>query len=119
MTDEEINRKFDVVAEHLATMAVGLERLAEGQRQTDASVRSLLAITEIQAQEIKELSESVRAVDGRQRAADERQRAADERQRAADERGRRTDERLDALINTVERYISGRRNGKRPGESEE
>ena len=112
MTDEEINRKFDVVAEHLATMAVGLERLAEGQRQTDASVRSLLAITEIQAQEIKELSESVRAVDGRQRAADERQ-------RAADERGRRTDERLDALINTVERYISGRRNGKRPGESEE
>jgi hypothetical protein len=31
---------------------------------------------------------------------------------AVDERGRETDERLNALINTVERYISERRNGK-------
>jgi hypothetical protein len=105
MTDEEVNKKFDIVAEHLATLAVGLQTLgekvdglAEGQRRTDSSVRALLAVAEIQAQEIKGLTESVKAVD--------------ERQREAEERGRRTDERLDALINIVERHISEKRNGE-------
>jgi DNA repair exonuclease SbcCD ATPase subunit len=116
MTDEEINRKFDMVAEHLASFAISMQnlgekvdKLAEGQRQTDASIRALLSITEIQAQEIKDLRESVQAVD-------ERQREADERQREADERERQTDERLNALINTFERYISERRNGRRAAE---
>lgn len=99
MTDEEINRKFDVVADHLASLAVGQQRLQEAQARTDESVRALLAITEIQSQEIKELGEAVRKVDERQREADKRQ--------------RHTDERLNALINTVERYISERRNGKK------
>jgi hypothetical protein len=112
MTDEEINRKFEVVADHLVTLAVGLQSLQEEvrrlgavQARTDGSVRALLAAVEIQAQEIKvqsqeikELSESVKAVDGRQREADER--------------SRQTDENLNALINTVERYISERRKGK-------
>ncbi|HZI19515.1 MAG TPA: hypothetical protein VEY09_13065 [Pyrinomonadaceae bacterium] len=107
MTDEEINRKFDVVAEHLSSLAVGLQnlgqslgekidRLAEGQRQTDASIRALLAITEIQAQEVKDLRESVQAVD--------------EHRREAGERAHQVDERLNVLINLVERDISERRN---------
>jgi len=73
-------------------------RAEERWGHTEASVRALLAAVEIQAdeiktqaQEIKELSESVKSVDGRQRE---------------------TDERLNVLIDTVERYISERRNGK-------
>ena len=101
MTDEQINQKFDVVADHLASLAVGMQQLQEAQaragriwERTEASVRALHAVAEIQAQEIKELGEAVRAIDGRQRAADERQ--------------RQSDERLNALINTVERFIVGR-----------
>ena len=92
MTDEEINRKFGVVAGHLATLAAGLQTLTEKVDRTAGSIINLLAIAEIQAAEIKDLSESVRTL-------------AD-RQRASEERGRRTDERLDALINIVERHIS-------------
>ena len=112
MTDEEVNRKFDIVAGHLASLAVSqqkaderMTRLEEVQRRgeerwtrTEESIRALLAASEIQAQEIKELGESVRAIDGRQRQAEELH--------------RETGERLNALINTVERYISGRRNGR-------
>lgn len=112
MTNEEINRKFDVVAGHLASLAVGQQRLQETQvqlqelqRRTDESVRALLTVTEIQSQEIRELGEGLRELGGAVRVVDERQ-------RQAEERGRETDERLNALINTVERYISGRRNGK-------
>jgi hypothetical protein len=112
MTDEEINRKFDVVAEHLATLAVGQQRLQEMQasaeqrwERTEGSIRSLLAITEIQSQEIRELGQGLKELGGAVRVIDERQ-------READGRGRETDERLSALINTVERYISERRNGK-------
>ena len=133
MTNEEINRKFDVVAEHLATLAVGQQRLQETQGRTGESVRALLAITEIQSQEIRELGQEIREVSqevravsqevrevshglrevgGAVRVIDERQRQADERQREADERNRATDERLAALIKMVERYISERRNGK-------
>lgn len=113
MTDDEINRKFDVVAGHLASLAVGLERLgekvdglADTQRRaeerwerTEGSIRALLAAAEIQAEEIKQVAESVKVID--------------ERQRRADERHRQTDERLNALINIVEKDISARRNGKK------
>ena len=105
MTDEEINRKFDVVADHLATLAVGQQRLQEMQGRTEESVRALLAVSEIQSQEIRELGDGLRELGGAVRVIDERQ-------READERNRETDERLSALINMVERDISERRNGK-------
>jgi hypothetical protein len=105
MTDEEINRKFDVVANHLASLAVGQQRLQEMQQRTDESVRALLAVTEIQSQEIKEIGRGLREVG-------EAVRVVDERQRQGEELRREMDERLNALINTVERYISERRNGK-------
>ena len=104
MTDEEINRRFELVAEHLVSLAVGLQNLQETQRRaeerweraearwerTEGSIRALLAVQELQAGEIKELGEAVRVLNERQRE---------------------TDERLNALINTVERYIS-ERNGQ-------
>jgi len=105
MTDEEINQKFDVVADLMASLAVKLDgltdrtgELAEAQQRaeqrwerTEGSIRGLLTVAEIQAQEIKDLGAAVRAVDTR---------------------GRETDERLSALINTVERLISEGRNGR-------
>ncbi len=76
----EVNQKFDVVAEHLATLAVGQQQLQETQRRaeekwarTEESIRSLLAIAQLHDQEMKA-----------------------------------TDERLNVLINTFERYIGGR-----------
>jgi len=97
VTDEDINQKFDVVAGHLATLAVGLQTLTEKVGQlsdkvdrTADGVAALLAIAEIQSAEIATLGASVKVVDERQRQADER---------------------LNALINTVERLISERRNG--------
>ncbi len=84
MTDAEINKKFDVVADHLASLAVGMQQLQETQTRaekrwasTEESIRALLTIAEIHEREISA-----------------------------------TDERLSALINTVERIISEGRNGK-------
>ncbi len=93
MTDEEINRKFDVVADHLASLTDKLDRLSDKVDRTADGVAALLAVAEIQSGEIASLGESVGRIDERQRESDERQRQADER--------------LNALINTVERFISG------------
>ena len=83
---------------NLAELTERVNRMGEKVDRNAESVTALLAIAEIQAAEIRDLTESTRTL-------------AD-RQREADERGRQTDERLNALINTVERYISERRNGK-------
>jgi ABC-type transporter Mla subunit MlaD len=97
----ETQRKFDFILEQQAQLTITVGRLAEKVDRTAGSITNLLAVAEIQADEIRELGESVRSLD--------------ERGREADERGRRTDERLDALISTVERYISEGRNGKDGG----
>ncbi|HEY0081833.1 MAG TPA: hypothetical protein VGB61_03515 [Pyrinomonadaceae bacterium] len=68
-----------------------VDRLSEKVDRTADGIAALLTIAEIHDREIAALHESVSAVD---------------------ERGRETDERLNALINTVERYISERRNGQ-------
>jgi methyl-accepting chemotaxis protein len=91
MTDEEINRKFDVVAGHLATLTVSVQHVSDKVDRTADAVSALLSIAEIQSQEIRDLGAAVRSVDERQRE---------------------TRENLNALINTVERYISEGRNGK-------
>jgi uncharacterized protein YoxC len=101
MTDDEINRKFDAVANLMAdlTISVGqlgakVDTLVEVQRRaeerwerTQSSVRALLAAAEIQAGEIKALSTAVQAIDERQR---------------------HTDDRLNALIGVVGRLVSDR-----------
>jgi hypothetical protein len=77
MTDEEIKKNFDVVAGHLATLAVGLDTLREQVckvsdklDRTAEGITSLLAIAEIHDREIAELAESVKVVSERQREAD-------------------------------------------------
>lgn len=90
----EVTRQFDVVAGHLATLAVGQQRLQESQiraeqkwERTEEGIRMLLAVTEIQSQEIKELGEA---------------------QSLTNSQLAETSERLNVLIGTVERYIGGR-----------
>lgn len=114
MTDEEINKNFEVVAGHLAALAVGLDTLRElvGKvsdkvERTADGMSALLGIAEIQSAEIKDLAESVAAVR-------DSVKAVDQRQREADERARNIDERLNVLIGVVEKLISDR-NGKGGG----
>ena len=112
MTGQEMERAIAFVLEQQAQltatvgrmsakvdlMAEKVDGLTEKVDRTANSIAALLAIAEIQAAEIRDLTESTRALA--------------ERQHESEERGRRTDERLDALINIVERHISEGRNGK-------
>ena len=91
MTSEEMESTMAFIVEQQAQLTVKVDRTA-------GSITNLLAVAEIQAAEIRDLTESIRTL-------------AD-RQRESEERGRRTDERLDVLINIVERHISEGRNGK-------
>ena len=105
MPDEETQRTMQFILEQQAqlTATVGrlsekVERLSEKVERTADGIGSLLVIAEIHDREIGELRDSMNAM--RDSVS------------AVDERGRQTDERLNALINTVERYISERRNGQ-------
>ncbi|HEX8458165.1 MAG TPA: hypothetical protein VF656_12765 [Pyrinomonadaceae bacterium] len=111
MTDEEMQRTMQFILEQQGqlTATVGrlsetVDRLSGKVDRTADGITALLAIAEIHDREIAEMRESVK--DLRESVT-----AVDERGREAEERGRQTDERLNALINTVERYISERRNG--------
>lgn len=105
MTGEETKKTMTFILEQQAQLTATVDRLSVKVDRNAETAAALLAIAEIQAAEIRDLTESTRALA-------ERQHEADERQREADERGRRTDERLDALINIVERHISEGHNGK-------
>ena len=112
MTWEEMERTMAFIVEQQAQINVTVGRLservdvmAEKVDRTAGSITNLLAIAEIQASEIRDLTESTRDLR-------ESTQALADRQRESEERGRRTDERLDALINIVERHISEGRNGK-------
>ena len=94
MTDEERQGQIDFIIEQQAQLTATVGRLSEKVDRNADGIASLLAIAEIHDREIKDLGASVRLVD--------------ERQRHADRRAAETDERLNALINTVERYITGR-----------
>ena len=105
MTSEDMERTMAFILEQQAQTNTTIGRLSERidalsvkvDRNTD-SITALLAVAEIQAAEIRDLTESVRRLG--------------EGQQELDDRGRRTDERLDALINIVERHISEGHNRK-------
>jgi uncharacterized protein YhaN len=105
MTEDEKKKTMDFIFEQQAQITATMGRLSEKVDRNSDGISALLAVAEIQAAEIRDLTESTRTLA-------ERQRQAEEWRREADERGRRTDERLDALINIVERHISEGHNGK-------
>jgi hypothetical protein len=98
MTKEEMEKTMAFILEQQAQLSVKVDRNTEG-------IAALLAVAEIQAAEIRDLTESTRDLR-------ESTRALADHQHEADARGRQTDERLNALINIVERHISEGRNGK-------
>lgn len=91
-TVDRVSERVDGLAGKVDGLAGTIDRLTDKVDRTADSVAALLTIAEIQAAEIKDLTESTRALANRQLESEER--------------GRRTDERLDALINIVERHIS-------------
>ena len=89
--DARFSEKIDRLSGHVERisgivdrLSDKVDRLSDKVDRTADSVVALLAIAEMHEREIASLNE----------------------------RGRETDERLNALINTVERYISERRNGQ-------
>ena len=87
-------------------------RADERWERTGGEIRALLAIAEIHEREIFELGET-------QARQSEAQARIAEAQARTDAQMAETDERLNALINTVEKMISERRNGGRGEEKTE
>jgi len=104
----ETQRNIDFIVRQQAQFSANVERLREMQERSEQrwertaeGISALLAIAEIHEREISEL---------RQTQA--------EAQARTDARIAETGERVDALVNTVERLISERRNGEK-GKREE
>ena len=126
---ERTQRTIDFILQQQAQFSAGMERLRASQarseqrweqrweriervwERTEESVRSLHAIAQIHEGEIAALAQ----------AQAEAQARTDAQMTETDRRMAETDERLNALINTVERIISERRNGgrKEPGGADE
>ena len=92
MTDEDINRKFDVVADHLATVAVNQQK---SDARLDRLERVLMLAIRANQRERKETRESINALLAAQTHTEEAL------TRLADSQTH-TDKRLDALIDIVQ-----------------
>ena len=114
-----MERAMAFIVEQQAQTNVTIDRLSDKVTRNSDSISALLAIAEIQAAEIRDLTESTRDLRESTRDLTESTRDLTEftqdladRQRESEERGRQIDERLNVLINIVERHISEGRNGK-------
>ena len=87
----QLSDTVDKLSGTVDSLSDTVDKLSDKVDRTAGGITNLLAVAEIQAGEINDLTQAVRAVDERQR---------------------HTDERLNVLINTVERFISEGRNGK-------
>jgi hypothetical protein len=92
MTDEEINRKFDVVADHLATVAVNQQK---SDARLDRLERVLMLAIRAGQRDRKETRESINALVAAQARTEESLSKLAESQT-------HTDKRLDALIDIVQ-----------------
>lgn len=114
MTDEEINRKFDVVAQHLANLAVNLAVSQEQANQRMDRIEATQALTALQIEHLgRALVELTEAHSETQRTTAELQRAM---ARLAESQAH-TDRRLDALIDIVRKDHEER--GRREGSDEQ
>jgi chromosome segregation ATPase len=100
---DEMQRNMNFIVQQQAQFAADMQQLRETQarsehkwERTEGGIRSLLAIAEIHQQEFAEL-----------------QQVQAKAQARTDAKLAETGERVDALVNTVERLISERRNGGR------
>ena len=107
-----MEKTITFILEQQAELTVKLSSLSDKVDRNTNSITALLAIAEIQAAEIRDLSQSTKELRESTRELRETTQTLGDRQREAEERGRQTDERLNVLINIVERHISEGRNGK-------
>lgn len=92
MTDEEINRKFDTVADHLATLAVNQQK---SDARLDRLERVLMLAIRANQRERKETREGINALVAAQTHTEEALAKLAESQAHADRR-------IDALIDIVQ-----------------
>ncbi len=107
---DEMQRNTDFIIQQQARFTADMQQLRESQarseqkwERTEEGIRALLAVAEIHEREFLELRQ----------AQAEAQARTDAQMTETGRRMAETDERLNALINTVERIISERRNGGR------
>jgi predicted nucleic acid-binding Zn-ribbon protein len=109
---EETQRNIDFIIRQQAQFTADMQQMREVQAHaeekwerswghTEESIRDLLAIAQIQSQEISTLAD----------AQSQLSKVQAEAQTRTDRQMAETDERLNALVNVVERLISERRNG--------
>ncbi|HEX7176583.1 MAG TPA: hypothetical protein VF240_15055 [Pyrinomonadaceae bacterium] len=129
MSSESFDRNMEIVAAHLASLTVKQEQLQESQARAEARLdrseeqfkrsserldrveRVLGSAIRLGSRQLKETRESVNAlIAAQERTTEALARLADSQART-DAKMAETDERLNILVNTVERYISERRNG--------
>ena len=112
MTDEEwtkMQNTMQFIIEQQAQFSVDIQQLRESQAQTTDLIGRLAQVTTAGFQD---LTEKVNIITDAQIKTEERMQALAEAQRHTDQQMAETNERLNALINTVERYVSEGRNGK-------
>ena len=121
MTDEELNRKFDIVAEHLATLAVNQQKADERMEKSDARIDRLERVLSLAIRsyrrERKETREKFDALIDAQMHTDESltqlaqaQSSLAESLTHLTESLEHTDKRLDTLIDIVRDNRNGNSN---------
>jgi len=113
MSNEEFNRKMEFIVEQQAQFAADIQVMREVH---DAEVKRLNEETKQLREQDRNLSVALttlaEVVENVAQTTSGQISALTENIGELTEAGRRTDDRLNVLINTVERYISG--NGKKP-----
>jgi septal ring factor EnvC (AmiA/AmiB activator) len=99
-----LTERVDAIAGKVDAIADTQQRAEKRWEETEKGIRALLAIAELHEQEIR-AHDLLSSANARQIAANTRHIAE------LREAGRETNERVNALINTVERLISERRDG--------
>jgi hypothetical protein len=114
MTDEELNRKFDIVAEHLATLAVNQQKADERMEKSDARIDRLERVLSLAIRsyrrERKETREKFDALIAAQIHTDESLAKLAQAQSNLAESLEHTDKRLDTLIDIVRDNRNGNSN---------
>lgn len=114
--DERIQRNIEFIVEQQVQFSISLQQFQEGQEErwkkaderwerTEAGIRVLLSIVQSHEGEISAIQEA-------QARLTESQERTDKQIAETGEQLAETGERVDALVNTVERLITERRNGE-------
>ena len=104
MTLEEADKKIEFILQMQAQFEAGMGKLRDSQAALTVSVAEIAGV----------LRESVRLSDERFTRLDERLTRLDGLMTELTEAGKATDDRLNALINIVERHITGPDHTPRP-----